>query len=456
MDDTTRSRHHQASEKEKMKRWWLFFLVLVPAAEAFYFVGRLSRLPPLFASSLADMNDETKSTATPPPPPSPEVEEASSSSSEESPEALPLGPRDLFRSEPMTMEKGPPGTLAASILPDYTEWISSQLRINRVQACSDLIKTDLVEKLRRLDYDKDLAEDLKELVATNNGVFDKSASTLLSGTWDEVYPASRVGGSRRAAFKIDDKVVVRFERQLLGPLLGFVRVFDGFKSDVQTLGLRRRKFGGLQMRLFGLTLPLPWIFRGYTQKSLTFLYVDSDLLIFKDQNGQKLSVLAPPLERSLFNSLLYVARRYQTSKRRRQLSETYKPESQRTDVERGPPIGDLVWQADTSMEVNDEDMQEFLDKPLLRANFSVQDMLDGNFRVDDGDIEAKKLLLAQRALPRALPVPPAPRRTTDPTSSSKAKDDDEAPATGNKSPPPPFPKKNTRRGSPPPRRRLGG
>jgi len=274
-----------------------------------------------------------------------------------------------------------------------------------VQACSDLVKSDLVEKLRRVDYDRDLADDLKELVGTNNGVVDKSTSTLLDGHWDEVYPKP---GKHRFTFAVttrdplfsstsssstnvddDENIRVERERHVLGALFGFVGVYDCRKVDAFTLGLRRRKF--LRAKFLGFSVPIPWLFRT-AKEEMTFLYVDSDLVLFKDQT--KLVVLAPPLERSLFTALLYVARRYQARKKRANIKRaklrrgaplsSYKTTDDLAETaEPGPPIGDLVWNADTSMEVDDEEMQSFLDEPLLRANFSVQDMLDGNFRLQD-------------------------------------------------------------------------
>ena len=210
---------------------------------------------------------------------------------------------------------------------------------------------------------------------TGNGVVDKSTSTLLEAEvfWDEVYPKPSIF-RRGIHFKVlDENVRVRRERDLLGPLFGIVGVFEGEKLDAGTLALRRQKFGGLRLKIFGLKIPVPWIFRKKIAMNISFLYVDSDLVIL---NSDRIIVLAPSLERSLFTALLYVARRYQAQRQRKQQLPSSEDSSKTVE---SPPIGDLVWHADTSMDVDDVLMQSFLDEPTLQSNFSVQDMLDRNF-----------------------------------------------------------------------------
>jgi len=342
-------------------------------------------------------------------------------SDEEEEELVAPGPRELFTN---TIEKpvGPPGTLAEAAKKDYEEWISRQLRLNRIQECSFLAKEDLVEKMRRIDYDEDLAEELQRLVLTGNGVTDKSTSSLLSGHWDEVYPNS--GAIRKCSFEpivssSGDISFLRFEREreLFGPLLSIIRRYDGKKADDRTLILHTPRFGGIRIKLFGLiTIPiLLFSKRNNNKKSslftsekanslsggttslveaLDFKYVDSDLVILDIPfPNRHLVVLAPPRENSLFFSLLFTARRFQAFRQRRKIRKQALNNIQNDQISDSlpaPPIGDLVWKVDTAMDVDDDAIQKFLDKPNpYRSRVSIQDMLDGKLKIYDFDVDAR-------------------------------------------------------------------
>ena len=95
----------------------------------------------------------------------------------------------------------PPGSLAAADEADYDQWIAGQLRLNRIQAFTSSSKEDVVASLRSSDAITDLGEtidNLRNIIAMNNGVRDKARSMLLlNGAWDQLAPITGIARRTR-------------------------------------------------------------------------------------------------------------------------------------------------------------------------------------------------------------------------------------------------------------------
>ena len=196
----------------------------------------------------------------------------------------------------------PVGGLEAASDADYETWISGQLRLNRVQDKVVGIEERVVGALRRADAAASLGaigRDIDVLVATNNGVTDRSSSTLLSGpaAWEELLPLRRVFPTF-ARFRPSARtggLVVEREARLLGPLLAFGAASDGSPRDSATLALAPRFWGGMYVRVLGLTLPLPRL-APPRARDLVVMYLATDVLVVVDRkpDGDALSVRAEP------------------------------------------------------------------------------------------------------------------------------------------------------------------
>ena len=148
----------------------------------------------------------------------------------------------------ISQAKAPPGSLEAAKEGDYELWISKQLRLNRIQACSTTVKEDLVRSLRSATALSDVTAvvegELRQLLFARNGVGDMARSTLIAGEWDELLPISGVKRRVRVLGAPDSgRTVIEREVRFLGPALGLASVFDAVALDSTTLRLRRRVSG---------------------------------------------------------------------------------------------------------------------------------------------------------------------------------------------------------------------
>ena len=301
-------------------------------------------------------------------------------------------------------ENRPVGGLEAASEEDYEKWISSQLRLNRIQDKVVGMEDRVVEALRRPDAAAALSgigRDIDALVATNNGVTDRATSTLLTvgRRWEELLPLR--GLFRKfARFRSMGKGVV-FEREarLFGPLLSVGAVGDGVAKDSITLTIQPRFWGGVYVRLLGVTLPLPRLLGGgeRKQRELVVVYLAGDVAVVVDRkaDGDALCVYATPAAPS-FTSPLRLRAKVRALRQRRAAA------TQRRDRIRaasaaarsGALVGDVAWRSveDQPMDVDEARMQRFLDNPdKFKTRFSVQDMLDGRISVDDELREADPL-----------------------------------------------------------------
>ncbi|KAH8098449.1 WSC domain-containing protein [Aureococcus anophagefferens] len=185
----------------------------------------------------------------------------------------------------------PVGGLEAASDADYETWISGQLRLNRVQDKVVGIEERVVGALRRADAAASLGaigRDIDVLVATNNGVTDRSSSTLLAGqgAWEELLPLRRLFPTF-ARFRPSARtggLVVEREARVLGPLLAFGAAADGSPRDSATLALAPRFWGGMYVRVFGLTLPLPRL-APPRARDLVVMYLATDVLVIVDRRA---------------------------------------------------------------------------------------------------------------------------------------------------------------------------
>lgn len=293
----------------------------------------------------------------------------------------------------------PPGTLAASREADYELWISGQLRLNRVQLCSTTVKESVADRLATLELEG-VEHMLGQLVQTSTGVRDRAQTSLLSTVpvWHQLLPLVRCG--RRCVFKEPSarqlarwrrsdnpgtpRWLVERERRWLGPLLTTAAVFEGRALNLDTVRLRRLTWGGSTLKLFGF-LRIPLVAAGQTQslsKSIRILYVDADFVVAIERPGGVLVFAAPHLATRAKRPPLHFMKRKSAFRRRAKFASM----THGNNLDHSTPfgIGDLAWTVDTAMDVDDDRMQSFLDKPHdVKGAVSVQDMLDNNLPNED-------------------------------------------------------------------------
>lgn len=295
--------------------------------------------------------------------------------------------------------QSPPGTLAASRDEDYEVWISGQLRLNRVQLCSTTVKESVADRLATLELEG-VEHMLGQLVQTSTGVRDRAQTSLLSTVpvWHQLLPLVRFG--RRCVFKEPSarqlarwrrsdnpgtpRWLIERERRWLGPLLTTAAVYEGRALNLDTVRLRRLAWGGSTLKLLGF-LRIPFFAAGHAQslsKSIRILYVDADFVVAIERPGGVLVFAAPHLATRAKRRPLRFMKRKSAFRRR----ATRALMAHGNDIDDNKPfgIGDLAWAVDTAMDVDDDRMQSFLDKPHdVKGAVSVQDMLDNNLPNED-------------------------------------------------------------------------
>lgn len=304
----------------------------------------------------------------------------------------------------------PPGALAASVEAGYDEWISSQLRVNRVQACSSSVKESVAERLASLELEG-VDGMLKQLVETSTGVRDRAQTSLLSSvtTWHQLLPIGR--WARRWGFRDPTRRelarwrrgtgsarwVVERETRWLWPFLATSAVYEARPTSLDTIKLRRLSWGGSRLTFLGIfSLPfLALLPRSKKVSNIKVLYIDADFVVAVDKPNTDVVVLAAPhladrAKRPTFRRIAkgFSDRRHDAklhgANRRQARSARLSSDARRDDNHFG--IGDLAWAIDTAMDVDDDQMQTFLDKPTdVKSGVSVQDMLDNNLPKEDDD-----------------------------------------------------------------------
>ena len=290
----------------------------------------------------------------------------------------------------------PVGGLEAASAADCEPWLSGQLRRTRAPDTGVGSEERGVGALRRADAAASLGaigRDIDVLVATNNGVTDRSSSTLLSGpaAWEELLPLRRVFPTF-ARFRPSARtggLVVEREARLLGPLLAFGAASDGSPRDSATLALAPRFWGGMYVRVLGLTLPLPRLAPA-RPRDLVVMYLATDVLVVVDRkpDGDALSVLAEPAPWR-FTSPLRLRAKVAAFRAARAAARDRRARDAAAAETAGALVGDVDWTRDDGMDVDDAVMQKFLESSdKFKSQFSVQDMLDGKIRAEDplGDL----------------------------------------------------------------------
>ncbi|KAK7250149.1 hypothetical protein SO694_00006450 [Aureococcus anophagefferens] len=280
----------------------------------------------------------------------------------------------------------PVGGLEAASDADYETWISGQLRLNRVQDKVVGIEERVVGALRRAD------------AAASLGAIGRDIDVL--GAWEELLPLRRLFPTF-ARFRPSARtggLVVEREARVLGPLPRVGAPPDGSPRDSATLALAPRFWGGMYVRVFGLTLPLPRL-APPRARDLVVMYLATDALVIADRRAAQGSTGSPTATRSPCSPSPRpgASRRPCASRQGRRLprGRGQRPPAPREAAAAetaGALVGDVDWTRDDGMDVDDAVMQKFLESSdKFKSQFSVQDMLDGKIRAEDplGDLLAR-------------------------------------------------------------------
>lgn len=292
-----------------------------------------------------------------------------------------------------TTTSSPLGAMSASSDEDYEEWISKQLRLNRVQSCSTTVKENVADKLSTLELEG-VNEMLRQLVRTSTGVRDRAQTSLLSSVpaWHQLLPVARSFEKRCVFREPTRRQLARFgktrapgtprwiverERRWFGPLLTSCAVYEGRAVNLETVSLRRLKWGGTRINFFGF-LSIPLLARTRRKnKFLSVLYVDADMVVAVERPGDVLVFASPLLNARAKRPPFRLLRASMADAAKRRAASSSQGDGK--DDEGAFGIGDLAWAVDTAMDVDDDEMQTFLDTPdSVKKGVSVQDMLDNN------------------------------------------------------------------------------